>query len=77
MSVIIGDVTLSEEELQDGFSAEEIFSAGGARGRFLFSPHFFCFSFLRFCANFTCFVLFMFFDMKRKIIFAHVFCIIL
>lgn len=32
MSMTIGDVTLTEEELQDGFSAEEIFSSGGARG---------------------------------------------
>lgn len=32
MSVTVGDVVLSEEELQDGFSAEEIFSAAGARG---------------------------------------------
>lgn len=31
-SVTIGDVTLSEEELQDGFSAETIFSTPGSRG---------------------------------------------
>lgn len=28
----IGDVTFTEEELLDGFSAETIFSAAGARG---------------------------------------------
>lgn len=32
MSMTVGDVTISEEELQDGFSAEEIFSSAGARG---------------------------------------------
>ena len=31
-SVTIGDVTLSEEDLQDGFSAETIFSTPGSRG---------------------------------------------
>ncbi|CAM9742919.1 unnamed protein product, partial [Ectocarpus sp. 13 AM-2016] len=31
-SVTIGDVTLSEEELQDGFSAETIFATPGSRG---------------------------------------------
>lgn len=33
MSVTIGDVTLSEDELQDGFSAETIFSTPGSRGK--------------------------------------------
>ena len=32
MSVTVGDVTFTEEELQDGFSAGEIFSAPGSRG---------------------------------------------
>lgn len=32
MSITIGDVTLSEAELQDGFSAESIFATPGSRG---------------------------------------------
>lgn len=32
MSMTIGDVTLTEEDLQDGFSAEAIFAAPGSRG---------------------------------------------
>ncbi|CAM9522060.1 unnamed protein product [Hapterophycus canaliculatus] len=32
MSMTIGDVALSEDELQDGFSAETIFSTPGSRG---------------------------------------------
>lgn len=32
MSITIGDVTFTEEELQDGFSAAEVFSTPGSRG---------------------------------------------
>lgn len=32
MSIKIGDVTFTEEELQDGFSAAEVFSTPGSRG---------------------------------------------
>lgn len=33
MSITIGGVTLEEEDLQDGFSAETIFSTPGSRGK--------------------------------------------